>query len=63
MFDEISIYKKETTGFAGGIHILMHPDIQKHQRSIYNFLDLLGDIGGLYGSLSGLGWLLMTILG
>ena len=34
----------------------LNPNIVEHQRSIYTVFDFLGDIGGLYGTLSVIGY-------
>ena len=38
-------------------------DIIHHQRSVYNLLDLLGDVGGLFSMMMGLGnYLVMFVV-
>ena len=41
------------------LYVTMSPDVIIEERSIYTFWDLLGDIGGLFGSLTFLGSLYM----
>ena len=40
---------------------MLHKDVIHHNRSIYNSLDLLGDVGGLFDGLRGIGSFLITI--
>ena len=47
----------------GGIRIQVDPVKITNQRSIYNLLDLLGDVGGLLEALRQTGGLLLLILG
>ena len=47
----------------GGIRIQVDPDKVTNQRSIYNLLNLLGDVGGLLEALRQTGGLLLLILG
>ena len=54
---------KRKEGYVGGIYIGMDSDLKRNQRMIYNFLDFLGDIGGLKESLSLLGWFFISLLG
>ena len=39
----------------GGYLFSLSLDIIHHQRSVYNLLDLLGDVGGLFSMMLGLG--------
>ena len=39
----------------------LHNDVLHHNRSIYNSLDLLGDVGGLFDALRGIGSFLIAI--
>ena len=39
----------------------LHSDVLHHNRSIYNSLDLLGDVGGLFDALKGIGSFLIAI--
>ena len=39
----------------------LHSDVLHHNRSIYNSLDLLGDVGGLFDALKGIGTFLIAI--
>ena len=39
----------------GGYLFTLSLDIIHHQRSVYNLLDLLGDVGGLFSMMLGLG--------
>ena len=50
-------------GYVGGIYIGVNSDLKRNERTIYNFLDFLGDIGGLKESLSFLGWFFISLLG
>ena len=47
----------------GGIRIQVDPVKITNQRSIYNLLDLLGDVGGLLEALRQTGGLFLLILG
>ena len=49
--------------FVGGVLVEVHPDRVTHKREIYNFLDLLGDIGGLSEALKSFGALFMILFG
>ncbi len=40
----------------------MNLDMKLFERDIYDYTDLLGDIGGLYGALFGLGALCVSLL-
>ena len=44
------------------IHFVMNNDYVIEERSIYTFWDLLGDIGGLFGSLTFLGGIYISLI-
>ena len=47
----------------GGYLFSLSLDVIHHQRSVYNILDLLGDVGGLFSMMMGLGnYLLMFVI-
>ena len=39
----------------------LHKDVINHSRSIYSFLDLLGDVGGLFDALTGIFSLVVSL--
>jgi len=41
----------------------VNPDLVIHKRSIYNVLDLLGDVGGLQEALKTIGALIILLFG
>ena len=43
------------------VSILLETDVQHHDRSIYHFLDLLGDVGGLFDALKGISSFILAI--
>ena len=54
-------FDKDT--IVGGFFIDIDPTFVSHQRSIYNFLDFMGDIGGLYEALNPVGAAFMYFFG
>ena len=50
------------SGLLFSLFFSMSPDIIFEERSIYTFWDLLGDIGGLFGSLTFLGTIVMSVI-
>ena len=47
----------------GGVQIDMDTNLYEHKRSIYNMLDLLGDVGGLREALITIGQIFLAIFG
>ena len=43
------------------LFISLERDVMHHNRSIYSFLDLLGDVGGLFDALKGIASFIITI--
>ena len=39
----------------------LHKDVIHHERSIYTFFDLLGDVGGLFDALKGISSFLVAL--
>ena len=44
------------------IYFLLSPDIQHYERSIYTYLDFLGDLGGLNDALSKIAQIILFIV-
>ena len=44
------------------VKILLHIEQLNHKRSIYNFLDFLGDVGGLLDALKLIAWSLVSLV-
>ena len=44
------------------IKIILSNDQVNHQRAIYNFLDFLGDVGGLLDALKVIAWSLVSLV-
>ena len=42
-------------------HVILNQDVEIHRRSIYTFLDLLGDVGGLFDALKAILSILLTL--
>ena len=45
-----------------GVEIFLSKEIKHHSRSIYNVLDFLGDIGGLFDALFYISHMIISIL-
>ena len=44
------------------LSITLNSQVTNHTRAVYNFLDFLGDIGGLFDALKVIAWSIITII-
>ena len=49
-------------GLVFNLYFSMNNDLVYEERSIYTFWDMLGDVGGLFGSLTFLGGIYLKII-